>query len=316
MANESELVEEVAALLSKMPSTLRIAQAVLNVWPEHAKYLKKGLLARSPEQMQTTEFLASAALSIDGDRLGELAAHYRWTCDRLRDEELFFHREGRYRLASFEEADAEVYSNSDYMEKYVDGLLLSQVLWFNHVGSCDFYFRNAPQLISDQPRFLEIGPGHGLMTYLAVKNFAPSTAYAWDISPVSIEHTRKALARLDVTDVRCEVRDAMSLEPGDQKFDLIVLSEVLEHIEQPEVVVQGLRHILADDGLIFVNVPINSPSPDHIYLMETIEDARKLLTENGFAIEAEAQFATQGTKIDRALRNRISISVNMFARAI
>lgn len=300
----------------ELAATAAIVEAVLADWPDHAKYLRKSLEARSQEQLQTTEMLAAAALALEGDRLPELAANYRWTCDRLREEELHFHRHGGYRLTTFEAADREVYSNPEYMEHYVDGLLLSQVLWYNHVASCDFFMRRAPELIKPQARYLEIGPGHGLMTYLALRQFGPASAVAWDLSAVSIEHTRKALAKLGVDNVTCEVRDAMTIAPGEREFDFIVLSEVLEHIEDPMAVMPRLRSLLAPDGLIFINVPINSPSPDHIYLLETPEDAHRLLTENGFAIVSEAQFATQGTKIERALKNKVSVSINMFARRI
>jgi len=310
-AHQSNVLQDLPA---PYPATARIVAAVLEEWPDHLKYVRKSLAARTEEQLATTEILAEAALVLEGERLPALAANYRWTCDRLREEELHFHRTGGYRLTTFEDADREVYSNDEYMEHYVDGLLLSQILWFNHVGSCNFYFREAPALLKPQGRFLEIGPGHGLMTYLALRDFGLASAVAWDLSPVSVEHTRQALAKLGFDNVTCAVRDAMSVEAGEQEFDFIVLSEVLEHIEDPMVVMARLHDLLAKDGLIFINVPINSPSPDHIYLMKTPDDARRLLTQNGFKIVKEAMFATQGTKIDRALKNAVSVSVNMFAR--
>ena len=302
------------AMLAEFPATSRIVGAVLDDWPEHAKYIRKSFAARSDNQFDTTEILSRAALVLEGERLAGLAANYRWTCDRLREEELHFHRTGAYRLSTFEDADREVYSNDAYMEHYVDGLLLSQILWFNHVGSCNFYFREAPDLLPAGARFLEIGPGHGLMTYLALRDFGLASAVAWDVSPVSVERTREALGKLGVENVTCAVRNAMSVEPGEQEFDFIVLSEVLEHIEDPMPVMAKLRGLLPDDGLVFINVPINSPSPDHIYLMKTPDDARRLLTDNGFEIVREEMFATQGTKLERALKNSVSVSVNMFAR--
>lgn len=301
-------------IIGDRPATAKIATAILDAWPDHQRYLEKSLGARNSEELDTTEILAEAALTLEGERLGQLADNYKWTCDRLRDEELFFHREGRYRLSTFEEADAEVYSNNAYMERYVDGLLLSQVMWYNHVASCSYYFRTAPMMIPVGARMLEIGPGHGMMTYLAVRDFGLSSATAWDLSPVSVEHTRSGLAKLGVTNVNCAVRNALSVSETDEKFDFIVLSEVLEHIEDPIAVMEKLRHIIAPEGVIFVNVPINSPSPDHLYLMRTPDEARDLLRKAGFAIESEAMFATQGMKLERALKNAVTVSVCMFAK--
>lgn len=304
------------ALLEKYECIRQIVHSVLDVWPEHHNYISKSLTKRDPDILETTEILAQASLLLAGNRIKTIAQNYRWTCDRLREEEIYFHRNGEYRLKTFEEADKEVYSNAEYMEKYVDGLLFSQVLWSNHASSCDFYFREIAKNLPSGRRMLEIGPGHGMMVYLAMRKFNLSEVTAWDISPVSIEQTREALAKMSITGANLEVRDIMAIPEGTPSADLVVLSEVLEHLEDPKTAMRKLRPIVADDGLIFINVPINSPSPDHLYLMETLDDARSLLRDTGFEIISEGAFATQATKLERALRIKISVSVCMIGRPV
>lgn len=297
------------------PATTRIAAAVLDVWPEHERYVACSLAGRADGPTgETTEILAEAVLKLAGERLPEVARHYRWTCDRLREEELHFHREGRYRLSTFAEAEAEVYGDAAYMERYMDGLLLSQVLWANHARSCDFFLRETPRHLDPGARLLEIGPGHGLMLHLALREFGLSAATAWDLSAVSIEHTRHALERLDGAEAELGVRDLMSVAPGERAFELVVLSEVLEHLEDPFPAMRAVRGLLAPGGIVFVNVPVNSPSPDHLHLMESLDDARALLTETGFEIASEGAFATQDRALDRAIRQRVSVSVCMIGR--
>lgn len=296
------------------PATQRVVDAVIAVWPDHARYIQRSLGSRDAALLATTETLADAALVLAGDRLAAIATNYRWTCDRLREEELFFHREGRYRLSSMEEAIAEVYGNAAYMERYMDGLLLSQVLWFNHAASCHFFLSAAPGLVPRGARMLEIGPGHGLMLYLAMRNLGPEAVTAWDLSAVSVEQTRAALALLGHTEATLAVRDIMDPpEPGD-RFDLVVMSEILEHLEDPVSALRQVRDLIAPGGLVFVNVPINSPSPDHLYLMQSPDDARALMTGAGFALVSEAFFTTQAAPLERALRNKVSVSACMFAR--
>lgn len=309
-----QLGQQLGRDLAAYPAIARTFGEVLAGWPDHQRYLAKSFGARSDAVWDTTEALASAALVLVGDRLPEIVENYRWTCDRLREEELHFHRNGEYRLKTFEEADREVYSNADYMEKYVDGLLMSQLLWFNHAASCEFFLSTAPKLLPAGKRMLEIGPGHGLMTYLALRDFQLASAVAWDISPVSIEQTRHALAKLGRDDIEFGVRDLMAVEPGKDQFDFVVLSEVLEHVEDPKQALRSVRGLLRDDGLLFVNVPINSPSPDHLYLMKSIEDARALLEETGFAIVDQGVFPSQGAPIEKALRNQMTVSICMFGR--
>jgi 2-polyprenyl-3-methyl-5-hydroxy-6-metoxy-1,4-benzoquinol methylase len=301
-------------LADAYPATSLVAETVLKCWPEHERYIRRSLSVRSDEVLETTEMLARAALTLAGPRLAEVARHYRWTCDRLHEEEIEFHRSGRYRLSSFTEADREVYSNSDYMEKYVDGLLFSQVLWVNHAESCNFFFREIPRNLKPGGRLLEIGPGHGLMLNLAMSRFGLACTTAWDISPVAVEQTRRALALLGAEKAELCVRNIMEIQPGEESYDLVVLSEILEHLEDPKAAMRQIRGVVGKDGLVFVNVPINSPSPDHLYLMQCIEDAEALLTETGFIVMAKGAFATQGHPIEKALRNRISVSVCMLGR--
>lgn len=306
--------EALAASVAAMPATRKIVEAVLRAWPDHERYMQRSLAGREGPAAETTELLADAAVKLAGPRLDAVAAHYRWTCDRLREEEIFFHREGRYRLSTFAEADAEVYSDAAYMEKYMDGLLFSQVLWANHARSCDFFFREAPKHLKPGGRLLEIGPGHGLMLYLALREFGLAEATAWDLSAVSVEQTRHALALLGAGAVTLGVRNMMDVGPGAERYDFVVLSEILEHLEDPLTAMRAVRGLVSDEGLVFVNVPVNSPSPDHLWLMEDLDDARALLRDTGFEIVAEGAFPTQDRPLEKALRQRVSVSVCMLGR--
>ena len=65
------------------------------------------------------------------------------------------------------------------------------------------------------------------------------------------------------------------------------------------------------NGKVFVNVPLNSPSPDHIYLLTSPEQAVELAENAGFKVEGLELFATQGRKIESALANKVSVSAGM-----
>ena len=99
---------ELRALTAGRPHTTHVLETVIAVWPEHAGYLVKSFAARSPAMLDATEAAAGAARKLIAGQEAKFASDYRWTCDQLREEELFFHREGRYRLSTFAEANAEV----------------------------------------------------------------------------------------------------------------------------------------------------------------------------------------------------------------
>ncbi len=312
----SDKAAELELLLSDAPHTRHVVGAVLEVWPEHAAYLVKSFAPRSSEMMQATEAASGAIRRLIAGEERKFASDYRWTCDRLRDEELFFHREGRYRLSTFAEANAEVYSDAAYMGHYVNGLLMTQVLWYNHVATFEM-FLNAVLGSAKRPfDYLEVGPGHGLMVYFTAGSPLCQSLEAWDVSAVSLGETRAALDTLGLSaPVALVETDILQAKRPDKKFDLIVISEVLEHLEAPDVALRFLRGCIAEGGRIFVNVPLNSPSPDHIYLFSSPEEVTALVEGAGFKVEQFSLFATQAKRIESALANKISVSAGVIARA-
>ena len=225
------------ALLGERPASLALANIALTAWPEHDKFLIRSFRQRSSEVLDATEIVSTAILKlIDGDerRFGE---DYRWTCDRLREEEIFFHREGRYRLSTFADACAEVYSNHEYMRRYVGGLLLTQALWFNHVATMEMFLSRVLGATTGAFDYLEIGPGHGLMTYFAAESKLARSLEAWDVSSVSLEETKAALGKLGVPKpVALVETDILQAGGARRRFDLVVMSEVLEHLEAQVIV--------------------------------------------------------------------------------
>ena len=299
--------------LADMPAAATIVSAVLAEWPEHAVFLTKSFGARNAMQLAATEEAAVATLKLIGDDPARFARGYHWTCGKLREEELFFHREGRYRLSTFAEAGAEVYSDHDYMAKYVDGLLLTQVLWYNHVATFEMFLRVLREP-TEPFSYLEVGPGHGLMVNFAAHTPTCERIEAWDVSPVSLRETRAALDRLETNKpVTLTEVDILKAEPPDRQFDLIVISEVLEHLERPQAALDFLGSVLAPGGRIFINVPLNSPSPDHIYLLSTPDEASALVERSGLAVERIELYATQGRPVEKSIRQRLTVSVGMVA---
>ena len=306
--------DQLRGLLAGAPHTAAVVEAVLEAWPEHAGYLLGSFQARSASMAQAAEAAAAAARRLMDGGEARFAADYRWTCDRLREEELYFHREGRYRLSTFAEAAAEVYSDPAYMGRYVNGLLLSQLLWYNHAGAFEMFLNRVLAAAEAPFDYLEIGPGHGLMAYFAAAAPRSRALEAWDVSAVSLRETRAALDRLGTAKpVALAQTDILAAEAPQRSFDLIVISEVLEHLERPDLALGFLRRALTPNGRMFINVPLNSPSPDHIYLLSTPEEARALVEGAGLAIDRLELFATQGRPVAKALASRISVSAGILA---
>jgi 2-polyprenyl-3-methyl-5-hydroxy-6-metoxy-1,4-benzoquinol methylase len=302
------------SILAGRPSTLRVVNISLTAWPEHEKYLIKSFGQRTAETLEATEEVAAAVLRLIAGAEKRFGEDYHWTCDRLREEEIYFHREGRYRLSTFAEALAEVYSDHEYMRHYMGGLLLTQVLWFNHIATMDMFLRRALDAMTEPFDYLEVGPGHGLMTYFAAKSEFSRSLEAWDVSSESLRQTRAALDRLEVSkSIALVETDILGGKLSPKRFDLVVISEVLEHLETPSEALRFLRSAISGGGRIFINVPINSPSPDHLYLFSSPEDVIALIEDAGLHVNRMELYATQGHAIEKALANRISVSAGVIA---
>lgn len=312
----STLVQDALSdLLEDKPNTRAVIDSVLEAWPEHAGYLQKSLLARTPDMMRATEAAAGAVVRLTRGIERQVADDYRWTCDRLREEELFFHREGRYRLSTFEAAMAEVYSDHAYMARYVNGLLLTQVLWFNHVATFEMFLHRVIGAQTTPFDYLEVGPGHGLAVYFAAASPLSRSLEAWDVSAVSLRETQTALEKMGVTKpVSLTEVDILKAGQSARRYDLVVISEVLEHLERPDQALKFLHTALNDDGRIFINVPLNSPSPDHIYLLASPDEVTALVEGAGFAVESMELYATQAKRLEFALANRITVSAGVIAK--
>lgn len=101
---------------------------------------------------------------------------------------------------------------------------------------------------------LEIGCGIGTVTGLISKVVKKGKVTANDISPKSIEVAKKRLHK--TKNISYIVGDIISLEIK-EKFDVIVLPDVLEHIPMDEHIIlfNKLNKLIKKTGWIFIHIP-------------------------------------------------------------
>jgi SAM-dependent methyltransferase len=117
-------------------------------------------------------------------------------------------------------------------------------------------------------RVLDVGCGTGfLLEQLAARGFS---GVGIDLSPESIAHTTRRLETLGVSD-RLTAEVGSAYEPPEGPFDLITLTDVLEHLEDPRACLAALRPQLAPGGLLVINTPNRRSLPG----------ARRWLSEHG-----------------------------------
>jgi 2-polyprenyl-3-methyl-5-hydroxy-6-metoxy-1,4-benzoquinol methylase len=201
------------------------------------------------------------------------------------------------------------------MGRYLKGILLSQILWANQAEAFRFYVEHFLGRLPPGADYLEVGPGHGLLIYFAARTPAVATITGWDVSQSSVAMTRRMLETIGVERAfSLELHNILEPPPAEAAFDAVVVSEVLEHLDQPEAALDTVLKALRRGGLAFLNVPVNSPAPDHIYHWGSPAAVEDLVRSRGFAIVDTGVAATTGYDVARALRRKVAVNSLVVAR--
>lgn len=299
------------------PSLNRILTHVLDVWPAHERYLSAALLADDSCDLNRVEEVARLILLLGEDRLSEWASDYKWLCERFKEEQMHFFRHKQYRLSSLQEAIEQVYNNDAFMSRYMNAVLFTQLFWKNHALSMDLFRTQFIPEAQEGYDYLEVGPGHGLFMAFVAMDDRCNSLTGWDLSATSLKDTRAALEKMHTQDadkIQLEQNDIVSATDISQRFDCIMCSEVLEHTEKPEEALANLYGLLRDQGRIYLNIPVNSPAPDHIYLWTECEEVLNAVKEAGFEIEYSLELPPTGKTLETARRQGLDISCIIIGR--
>lgn len=202
-----------------------------------------------------------------------------------------------------------VYHDRDYMDRYMYGLAITNFLWPNHVEMARLLHRTLPRNRSG--RYLEVGPGHGFLLLAAIEVGAFDEFLGVDLSAASVEQTRTIVEHFHPeAPAKVELRDfleAEDLEPG--SFDAVVMGEVLEHVEQPEVFLRRIAELAKDDAYIFITTCINAPAVDHIYLWRTTDELEDMIVASGLTIVEPLRLPYEGKTLEESREQDLPINV-------
>jgi len=101
-------------------------------------------------------------------------------------------------------------------------------------------------------RVLDIGCGNGSQLAIPLAQDTRLKILGIDPDVRSIEQAQRLSNAKDNLDFACE---SVAEIPGDQPFNVVILSEVLEHLERPEEMLRSATRLLSGDGLLIVTVP-------------------------------------------------------------
>lgn len=291
------------------PYLSKLMDAFNETWPEHSSFLAKGILNAEPHIKSHANRLAELFDPIMKNNLNSLVSDYRWLCKMFVDEQMHFYRTGGYRLSKIEDAIREVYSVPSIMEPYMNGLLISQFVWTNHTQANEMFVSDFLPLISDKENLMEVGPGHGMFLSMAALEAPNAALHAWDISDTSLDATVAILKELGITQhIETKACDLVSSSLPHDCFDAIVCSEVLEHTDQPDMAINNLTNALKVGGKMFLNVPVNSPAPDHLTLWRHPDEVKAFYTSTGLKLDFFQNFPGTSVTLEKAIKQKSDIT--------
>jgi len=112
---------------------------------------------------------------------------------------------------------------------------------------------------------LDAGGGEGALAYHLAQRFPAWQVVVADNESSSLSRANRIKAALQLTNLEVQRADLLAFKPG-RFFDLVVCSDVLEHIEDDRGAVAALAAVLKPGGILIVTSP-SVPQPKHLALV-------------------------------------------------
>lgn len=209
----------------------------------------------------------------------------------------------QYARTQSAELVSELYNDDEKMSGYyLDGLAMTYVLWPNHVRMIAFFSEHFLPRLAPGAQLVEVGVGHGLMAALAFEAVPDLRYVGVDISPSSLAYAASSLELLGVANHRWRLVQADALSGdlmrlgGDHGFDGVICCEVLEHVENPQLLLERLAECAGVTGLAFMSTVANLEAEDHVYLFDDVADIRATITGHGWIIDRDLPIVLPGAE--------------------
>lgn len=201
-------------------------------------------------------------------------------------EQARYEAAGRYLHTSFAEAHADVYSQRQVMDDYLWGVYLTNFLWAHHMDIMRFFQDRFLAPLPDGAHVVEIAPGHGGWGVWALHARPDATLEGYDISPSSIAIASSIAAAAGVSErATYTLRNALDLAAmPEASADAVICSFLIEHLEQPELLLAVIGRILKPGGTAFITGALTAAQIDHIYEFRRESELVVLAEQHGLRV--------------------------------
>lgn len=274
--------------IEKYPEVSQLIRQIFKEVPLQRKRIDEFLRNVDDDYWDFAESLCrvikSSGIGGNGESYDAAVKAYKDMCSEILREQIRFRRSRVYRSNDFDNVLREVYEQKDRMRAYLKGLLLTYLFWPNHYKMFRFFQRHIANL--SPGIYLEVGSGHGLFTAEVLRLIPETRIISIDISRAAIEMTREMLTAFNIDSQGFEAFQADFLNSFNEgeKYDFIILGEVLEHVSDAPGFVAQAKRVLNQHGAIYLSTCVNAPAIDHIYNFSCVEEIGELIEMAGLDI--------------------------------
>ncbi|MDP8267726.1 MAG: class I SAM-dependent methyltransferase [Candidatus Tenebribacter davisii] len=139
-------------------------------------------------------------------------------------------------------------------------------------------------------RFYDAGAGFGQYSYFILKHFKKVKIHAVDLKTDYMDSFAHYAQKTGWQNFNAQQADLTEYIP-EEKFDLIIAIDILEHIEDDEQVLRNFRKALEKDGKLIISSPSNFDesakfTAEHVRPGYSKEDICSKLIRAGFKIDS------------------------------
>ena len=133
----------------------------------------------------------------------------------------------------------------------------------------------------------DLGCGSGAMLCEVLRSKPGWTGYGLDISEASICYAHRLAAHKGLAGRAAFQQGSITQLPfASSSIDLVIASEVIEHLPEPAAAFREIARVLAPGGFFALTVPIGSHTPAHLNSPGSAEEFHELCQEVGLVVQS------------------------------
>jgi SAM-dependent methyltransferase len=258
---------------SRYPLSCRLLEEYLTLASLRQKVMITGFLRVIPEsRWRLMEEIIEDVMGITEASLKEIAWMLKWRSEVESNDG---------GIKDFPEIFERVYNQP----AYPIGLHIAHGLVNAHIKRREFILRQIRSMDRVNLIFADIGCGSGFEFACVLKEKPGWFGYGLDISPHNLEYARRLMRCKELEErARFLVCDLRRIPLADASLDLVIVSEVLEHIPGPEEGLKEIFRVLRPSGRAIITVPLRHDRSFHLYVFQHEAELAEICQRERFSV--------------------------------